>query len=63
MTRSPLSCFISGISQPLPRYDERFFMPLIRAYDCRVDSATRNEDWPGSLTVQRNEGNRKNRKK
>lgn len=28
--RLPLSCFISGISQPLPKYDERFsfFVPI-----------------------------------
>ena len=38
-------------------------MPSIRVGDCRVSGATRNEDWPDSPTVKRNEGMEKRKMK
>ena len=45
-----------GILQPLTRYEERFFMPVIRVSDYHVSGATRNEDWPDSPTVNHQQG-------
>ena len=38
-------------------------MPSIRVSDCRVSGATRNEGWPDSPTVKRNEGMEKRKMK
>lgn len=61
MQRKRISVYLSlysdlGILQPPMKYEERFFMPSIRITDCRVSGATRNEDWPDSCKVRRNEG-------
>ena len=61
MQRKRISVYLSlysdlGILQPPMKYEERFFTPSNRVSDCRASGATRNEDWPDSPTVKRNEG-------
>ena len=67
MQRKRASVYLSlysdlGILQPPMKYEERFFIPSNRITDCRASEAARNENWPDSPTVERNEGRRKTTK-
>ena len=55
--RLPLFVFLTRqFLQPPVRHEERFSIPSNRISDCRASGATRNEGWPDSPTVKRNEG-------